>query len=217
MASPKRNTIFPGSRGWVDHFDKISSSISQKQEESNPPLARVAQKRLQQDVYKKSRQAVSPGAAPRRGGEEAAAQRNTVINDQEGPSDAGNQAGQSGSVASDLSSRKYKGILELQFGAASYFLVAQDTLTPSRGKSSVAFIQSLSGQDVDSKVKSIQQINHPCFLPYREFLSFQGSFAVAFDYAPLSLAELAANPLLDELKLASIFGQVRRYPLQAWA
>jgi hypothetical protein len=113
---------------------------------------------------------------------------------------------QSGVVVSEPPWKKYQMLYKIQFGDSTYFSVAQDAFSSQHRK--LAIIQKLFGDDAEDQVRSIQQIRHPRFLACHEVFSFEGSSAVAFEFISLSLAELAGNPLLDELGLASIMGQV---------
>ncbi|KFA71047.1 hypothetical protein S40288_11808, partial [Stachybotrys chartarum IBT 40288] len=98
-------------------------------------------------------------------------------------------------------------LFQLRFGQMDYVTVAEKTTGLSRNKSSLMMIKRLIEPNINNQILSIQRIQHPHFLTSREILSSEGSSFVAFEFMPLSLSELAACPLINELRLASILGQ----------
>jgi len=109
-------------------------------------------------------------------------------------------------------SKYYKPLYQLQYGDSELITVAEKTPF-SREKtrrgdcSSLSVVQKLLGPNIISKIESIQQVQHPHFVRAREIFCCEDTF-VFYEFMPLSLAELAGNSLIDELRLASIIGQV---------
>jgi hypothetical protein len=104
--------------------------------------------------------------------------------------------------------KTYEKLYKLQFGDDKYITVAEKNFSSRDEDSILVIIQQLIGPSVNSQIRSIQQIQHPSFVAYRDVFCFDATFSVAFEFMPLSLSELAGNPLLDELRLASILRQV---------
>lgn len=101
----------------------------------------------------------------------------------------------------------YRQLYSLQFGNGAYYPVVQRTkLQPD--KHSLCIVKKFSGINVDDRIHAIRRIKHQQFVQARSFLSVQNDVFVAFEYMPVSLAEVEGNPLLDDLLLASILGQV---------
>jgi hypothetical protein len=49
---------------------------------------------------------------------------------------------------------------------------------------------------------------HPNFVSALDAFKFEGSVYVVFEHMPISLQYIAGNPYINELRLASILGQV---------
>lgn len=108
--------------------------------------------------------------------------------------------------------RKYRTLYEIQFCCSDLFPVAQYISTDS-GEPHLVLIKTLTGSNVEEQIQRIQRLQHPRFLSFHEIFSSDGEFKVAFEFMPVSLAELAGNPLIDELVLASIVGQESPHPI----
>ncbi|OAA45715.1 hypothetical protein ISF_09583 [Cordyceps fumosorosea ARSEF 2679] len=103
--------------------------------------------------------------------------------------------------------KSYKELYSIQFGNGAYFPVAQRTkLQPD--KHSLCIVKRFAGANVDKHVHAIQQVDHQQFVQAQKIFSVQNELFVAFEFMPVSLAEVEGNPLLDDLQLASILGQV---------
>jgi hypothetical protein len=103
--------------------------------------------------------------------------------------------------------KSFDRLFKLKFGQMDYVTVAEKKTGVKKG-SPLVMIKRLIEPDINGQILSIQRIQHPHFLTSREMLSLEGNYFVAFEFMPLSLSELAACPLLNELRLASILGQV---------
>lgn len=100
----------------------------------------------------------------------------------------------------------YEKLFQLQFGAGEYVVVCEK-LSGERGKSKLAMIQTLSGPNIERQMQLLQCLEHPNIVPLQSRFLDTSHFA-EFEFMPLSLVEIMANPLLNELRLASILGQV---------
>ncbi|KAI6080080.1 hypothetical protein F4821DRAFT_105910 [Hypoxylon rubiginosum] len=99
----------------------------------------------------------------------------------------------------------YEALYRLQLGDSESAIVAQErTISPDNRLSPVV-IRQVSGLDA---IRRVQQIRHDNFVTALAIFDHDGSYTVAFEYMPLSLLEVAGNPLLKELQLASIVGQI---------
>lgn len=103
---------------------------------------------------------------------------------------------------------KYGKCFELQFGSNPYVVVAGPSATAADSDSDTVLVQRLRGINEQVQVQSIQRIQHPSFLAAQEIFYCEEVFSVSFDFMPISLAELAGNPLLADIHLACILGQV---------
>ncbi|KAM3563045.1 hypothetical protein ARSEF4850_002512 [Beauveria asiatica] len=101
----------------------------------------------------------------------------------------------------------YKELYSIQFGNDAYFPVAQRTkLQPD--KHSLCIVKRFAGANVDGHIHAIRQVDHQQFVQAQRIFSVQNELFVTFEFMPVSLAEVEGNPLLDDLQLASILGQV---------
>lgn len=211
----KRNTIFPGSRGWSDHFDNLTSSSprSQGRLPSGQTLLKLrdSKKNRSSNRHEEDYQPEESGAVRRDDRASTPGSGVPAVNVTKARKTPITKAHELGAVVPEPLGKKYRKLYKVQFGDSTYFLVAQDAGSSQHGQ--LVIIQKLFGDDVEDQVRSIQQIRHPRFLVCREVFSFEGSSAVAFEFISLSLAELAGNPLLDELILASILGQVGHHSI----
>ncbi|KAI6080159.1 kinase-like domain-containing protein [Hypoxylon rubiginosum] len=99
----------------------------------------------------------------------------------------------------------YKALYQLQLGDSEPTIVAEERTISPKSRFSPAVIRHMSGLD---EIQRIQQIRHENFVTVLAIFDHEGSYTVAFEYMPLSLLEVAGNPLLKELQLASIVGQI---------
>lgn len=104
----------------------------------------------------------------------------------------------------------YNKLYSLQFGASDYFQVAEETFKKDSNsdQSPVVIVKSFPNTEARTCMQYIQRINHKNFVSVRNFFSTNGESFVAFEFMPLSLSELAGNPLMNDFRLASILGQV---------
>jgi hypothetical protein len=54
----------------------------------------------------------------------------------------------------------------------------------------------------------LQRTHHPNFVSALDAFRFEQSLYVVFEHMPISLQHIAGNPYMNELRLASILGQV---------
>lgn len=101
----------------------------------------------------------------------------------------------------------YKELYSIQFGNGDYFPVAQRTKLQS-DEHSICIVKRFPGVNVEERIHAFQRINHQQFVQVQKLFSVQNDLLVAFEFMPVSLAEVEGNPLLDDLQLASILGQV---------
>lgn len=211
----KRNTIFPGSRGWSDHFDNLTSSSprSQGRLPSGQTVlkSRDSKKNRFSNRHEEDYQPEESGAVRREDRESTPASKVPVVSVTKARKSPITKAHELVAATSNAPEKEYRKLYKLQFGDSPYFSVAQDANSSQHGQ--LVIIQKLFGNDTEDQVRSIRQIRHPRFLVCQEMFSLEGSSAIAFEFMPLSLAELAGNPLLDELILASILGQVGHHSL----
>ncbi|KAK3391290.1 hypothetical protein B0H63DRAFT_364546, partial [Podospora didyma] len=99
----------------------------------------------------------------------------------------------------------YRKLYKLQFGGSDYVTVAEWS---SQEETALLMIQQLTGPSARNQTMFVQSIDHRRFLRPREVISSSTAYHVAFEFMPLSLAEMAGNHLINELRLASIMGQV---------
>lgn len=111
------------------------------------------------------------------------------------------------SVAHESIWNSYKKLYSIQFGNGPYFPVARRTKLQPDGNS-LCLVKTFSGADVEKHIHAIRRIKHQQFVQARKYFSTQNESSVAFEYMPVSLAEVEGNPLLGDLELASILGQV---------
>jgi hypothetical protein len=113
--------------------------------------------------------------------------------------------------------RHYEKLFKLQFGNSEYFTVAERTAV-NPDESPVVIVKRVAGLEQHDRIQMIRKIKHKRFLRPREFFSDENACLVAFEFMPISIAEFAGHPLMNELRLASILGQVSRaLPLIAHA
>lgn len=98
-------------------------------------------------------------------------------------------------------------LYSLQFGNSNYFPVVEQTQSLS-DEHPIYIVKQFSGVNVEERLNFIQQIKHELFVQPRHIFSIESERFVTFEFMPLSLAELEGNPLMNDLRLASILGQV---------
>ncbi|KAH9905236.1 kinase-like domain-containing protein [Xylariomycetidae sp. FL2044] len=69
-------------------------------------------------------------------------------------------------------------------------------------------MQTLCKDQADNQVRMIHKLSHTHLIGVQDIFGYRNSYYIAFEFMPLSLSELAGNPLIDEPRLASILGQV---------
>ncbi|EJP61377.1 uncharacterized protein BBA_09673 [Beauveria bassiana ARSEF 2860] len=101
----------------------------------------------------------------------------------------------------------YLKLFDLQLGDSDYFTVAEEK-SPDPERNPVVIIKTFTGRKAESQVQAIRRIQHNQFVEAREFFPIEGGYLVSFEFMPLALCEIAGNPLLDDLRLASVVGQI---------
>ncbi|TQV90170.1 protein kinasedomain-containing protein [Cordyceps javanica] len=101
----------------------------------------------------------------------------------------------------------YEKLFDLQLGDCDYYTVAEQT-NPDVEGNPVVIIKTFTGPKADSHVQVIRGIQHNRFVNAQLFLAIDDGYLVSFDFMPMSLCEIAGNPLLNDLRLASILGQI---------
>jgi hypothetical protein len=69
-------------------------------------------------------------------------------------------------------------------------------------------VKQFAASKRDDLLASVQNIQHDRFVKTKEFLIETTSLFILFEFMPLSTAEIMRHPLINELRLASILGQV---------
>ena len=101
----------------------------------------------------------------------------------------------------------YTSLYTLQFGDGEYFTIAEKK-RPDPDKCPVVIVKCFSGPSAESRIQAIRRIHSTAFVTMRQVFSTANKSYALFDFMPLSLAEIAGHPLVDDLRLASILGQV---------
>lgn len=110
-------------------------------------------------------------------------------------------------VAVKVPQDTYRRLFDLQLGESDYFTVAEeDRSHPDR--QSVVIIKTFTGPAAESQIQAIRRIQHNRFVDAKEFLPIDEGYLVSFEFMPLALCEIARNPLLNDVRLASVVGQV---------
>jgi hypothetical protein len=100
--------------------------------------------------------------------------------------------------------RSYERIYQLRLGVGDRVTVAERRSPPFN----VVTVRSFSGPRVEDKLRMLQQIQHANFVSAFDAFKFEQSLYVVFEHMPISLQHIAGNPYINELRLASILGQV---------
>lgn len=108
--------------------------------------------------------------------------------------------------------KTYERLYTLQFGDGDYFTVAE-TKAPAPDENPVVIVKTFAESSRDKVFEAIQRIQHPQFVSARRFFVFGDSAFTAFEFMPLSLSEIAGHPLMNDIRLASVLGQVERITL----
>ena len=98
-------------------------------------------------------------------------------------------------------------LYSLQFGNSNYFPIVEQTQSLS-DEHPIYIVKRFSGVNVEERMNFIQQIKHELFVQPHHIFAVENQRFVTFEFMPLSLAELEGNPLMNDLRLASILGQV---------
>jgi hypothetical protein len=100
--------------------------------------------------------------------------------------------------------RSYRKIYQLRLGVGDRVTVAECKTHPF----DLITIRSFSGPEVEDKLNMLQRIQHHNFVSALDGFRFEQSIYIVFEHMPISLLFVAGNPYIDELRLASILGQV---------
>jgi hypothetical protein len=104
---------------------------------------------------------------------------------------------------------KYRKVFKLQFGDDQYYnTVAQKKDASPDGQFPLALMRNFLEPRDDHQTQLIPRTNHPNSVSLKEIFDIDGVSTASYEFMPLSLSEVAGNPLLEELDLASILGQV---------
>ncbi|TQV90525.1 hypothetical protein IF1G_10848 [Cordyceps javanica] len=101
----------------------------------------------------------------------------------------------------------YEKVFDLQLGDRDYYTVAEKK-DPGAESNSVAIFKTFTGPEAGRCVQAIRGIQHTSFVNAHLFFSMDDGYLVSFEFMPMALCEVAGNPLLNDLRLASIPGQV---------
>ncbi len=101
----------------------------------------------------------------------------------------------------------YKKVFDLQLGDKDYFTIAEKKSLNVEGNS-VVIVKTFTGSKAESHIQAIRGIQHNRFVNAQLFFTSDDKYLVSFEFMPLALCEVANNPLLDDLRMASILGQV---------
>ncbi|KAK3938284.1 hypothetical protein QBC46DRAFT_410348 [Diplogelasinospora grovesii] len=104
--------------------------------------------------------------------------------------------------------KNYQRLFKVKFGDAEYFTVAEKFLPSANDKNSLVIIKSFLGHRAQNQIQSIQKVRDASFVTALEIFKVDDGFSVVFEFMHMSLSEIAGNPLLNELRVASILGQV---------
>ena len=100
----------------------------------------------------------------------------------------------------------YEKLYTLQFGENDYVTVAERS-RPEPDKSPLVIVKEFVPES--SAVDAIQKVHHKQFVRLQKLYSTGSTVCAFFEFMPLSLSEIAGHPLMNDLRLASILGQVR--------
>jgi hypothetical protein len=98
----------------------------------------------------------------------------------------------------------YEKIYQLRLGVGDRVTVAEHKSHPF----DVVTVRSFSGPRAEDVLRMLQRIHHPNFVSALDAFRFEQSLYVVFEHMPISLQHIAGNPYMNELRLASILGQV---------
>ncbi|KAF1733553.1 hypothetical protein CRV24_007457 [Beauveria bassiana] len=126
------------------------------------------------------------------------------VHQQSTKSDAGLKA--AAPRAPKSSWQTYEKLFDLQLGDNDYFTVAEKKV-PDVESNSVVILKTFTGTKAESHVQAIRGIQHNRFVNAHLFFAIDDGYLVSFEFMPMALCEVAGNPLLNDLRLASILGQ----------
>lgn len=120
-----------------------------------------------------------------------------------------------GSATSESPWEYYDRLFKLRFGDSDYFTVAEASkINPN--ESPVVLVKTFGASKQDDLISHIQEIQHERFVKVREFFQEKGICFAFFEFMPISAAEITGHPLMTEIRLASILGQVCAQPFLAF-
>ena len=79
------------------------------------------------------------------------------------------------------------------------------------GMAELVLVKTLSGPGTEDKLRVLQQIRHANVISPLQIFESKGVFHIAFEYMAFPLSCVAANPQLNDIRLAAILGQVPIY------
>ena len=100
----------------------------------------------------------------------------------------------------------YEKLYSLQFGENDYVTVAEKT-RPEPDQSPLVIVKEFVPGS--GAINAIQKVHHKQFVSLQKLYSTGSTVCAFFEFMPLSLSEIAGHPLMNDLRLASILGQVR--------
>ncbi|KAH7111363.1 kinase-like domain-containing protein [Dendryphion nanum] len=100
--------------------------------------------------------------------------------------------------------RSYERIHQLRLGVGDRIHVAERKSPPF----DIVTVRSWPGPHIEDKLHMLQQIQHPNFVSAFDAFDLEQSLCIVFEHMPISLQYVADNPYINELRLASVLGQV---------
>ena len=87
-------------------------------------------------------------------------------------------------------------------------LVVAEKITLDPGDTSLVSIRSFSDPDLSEKIRFIRQVRHEKIVSALGIFHAKDEFYAVFEFLPLSIFDIVGHNHLNEVRLASILGQV---------
>lgn len=101
----------------------------------------------------------------------------------------------------------YQPLFDLQLGDVDYFTIAEQKI-PDVVRNPVVIMKTFTGPTAETHIQAIRRIQNDRFVDPQLFFHIESGYLVSFEFMPLALCEIAGNPLLNDLRMASALGQV---------
>lgn len=101
----------------------------------------------------------------------------------------------------------YFKLFDLHLGDNDYYTVAEEN-RPHPDRNPVVILKTFTGPRAENQVQAIRRTQHNRFVDAKDFLPIDDGYFVTFEFMPLALCEIAGKPLLDDLRLACVVGQI---------